>query len=97
MKNLGFSKKILLAAALIVVVAFSVFIVINDYRQRQSLKSSVKSELQQLGTLTTQNIQTWLESRIQLLQSMSQQVAVDGKELPQLQRAIGLPTYSDNF
>ncbi|EPM72376.1 methyl-accepting chemotaxis protein [Pseudomonas syringae pv. theae ICMP 3923] len=97
MKNLGFSKKILLAAALIVVVAFSVFIVVNDYRQRQSLKSSVKSELQQLGTLTTQNIQTWLESRIQLLQSMSQQVAVDGKELPQLQRAIGLPTYSDNF
>ncbi|MCF5825272.1 methyl-accepting chemotaxis protein, partial [Pseudomonas syringae] len=97
MKSLGFSKKILLAAALIVVVAFSVFIVINDYRQRQSLKSSVKSELQQLGTLTTQNIQTWLESRIQLLQSMSQQIAVDGKDLPQLQRAIGLATYSDNF
>ncbi|KPB20105.1 hypothetical protein [Pseudomonas amygdali] len=92
MKSLGFSKKILLAAALIVVVAFSVFIVINDYRQRQSLKSSVRSELQQLGTLTTQNIQTWLESRMQLLQSMSQQVAADGKELPQLQRAIGLPT-----
>ncbi|KPX47159.1 Histidine kinase, HAMP region:Cache: chemotaxis sensory transducer [Pseudomonas syringae pv. helianthi] len=97
MKSLGFSKKILLAAALIVVVAFSVFIVINDYRQRQSLKSSVRSELLQLGTLTTQNIQTWLESRIQLLQSMSQQVAVDGKELPQLQRAIGLPTYSEKF
>ncbi|WP_413469807.1 hypothetical protein [Pseudomonas congelans] len=91
MKSLGFSKKILLAAALIVVVAFSVFIVVNDYRQRQSLKSSVKSELQQLGTLTTQNIQTWLESRMQLLQSMSQQIAADGKELPQLQRAIGLP------
>ncbi|MDU8502197.1 methyl-accepting chemotaxis protein [Pseudomonas syringae] len=97
MKSLGFSKKILLAAAFIVVVAFSAFIVINDYRQRQSLKSSVRSELLQLGTLTTQNIQTWLESRIQLLQTMSQQVAVDGKELPQLQRAIGLPTYSENF
>ncbi|RMR57206.1 Histidine kinase, HAMP region:Cache:Bacterial chemotaxis sensory transducer [Pseudomonas syringae pv. syringae] len=97
MKSLGFSKKILLAAALIVVVAFSVFIVVNDYRQRQSLKSSVKSELQQLGTLTTQNIQTWLESRMQLLQSMSQQIAADGKELPQLQRAIGLPAYSESF
>ncbi|MFH7416854.1 chemotaxis protein, partial [Pseudomonas syringae pv. tagetis] len=80
MKSLGFSKKILLAAALILVVAFSVFIVINDYRHRQSLKSSVRSELLQLGTLTTQNILSWLESRIQLLQSMSQQVAVDGKE-----------------
>ncbi len=97
MKSLGFSKKILLAAALVVIVAFSVFIVVNDYRQRQSLKSSVQSELQQLGTLTTQNIQTWLESRIQLLQSMSQQIAIDGKALPQLQRAVGLSVYSDNF
>ncbi|MEN1833106.1 methyl-accepting chemotaxis protein [Pseudomonas lijiangensis] len=96
-KSLGFSKKILLAAALIVVVAFSAFIVINDYRQRQTLKSNVLSELQQLGTLTTQNIQTWLESRSQLLQSMAQQIAVDGKALPQLQRAIGLQAYSENF
>nr|WP_308125069.1 methyl-accepting chemotaxis protein [Pseudomonas cichorii] len=97
MKSLGFSKKILLAAALIVVVAFSAFIVINDYRQRQTLKSNVLSELQQLGTLTTQNIQTWLESRSQLLQSMGQQIAADGKTLPQLQRAIGLQAYSENF
>ncbi|MBX8528833.1 methyl-accepting chemotaxis protein [Pseudomonas cichorii] len=96
-KSLGFSKKILLAAALIVVVAFSAFIVINDYRQRQTLKSNVLSELQQLGTLTTQNIQTWLESRSQLLQSMGQQIAADGKTLPQLQRAIGLQAYSENF
>ncbi|MBN6716934.1 methyl-accepting chemotaxis protein [Pseudomonas capsici] len=96
-KSLGFSKKILLAAALIVVVAFSAFIVINDYRQRQTLKSNVLSELQQLGTLTTQNIQTWLESRSQLLQSMGQQISLDGKALPQLQRAIGLQAYSENF
>ncbi|GFM70899.1 methyl-accepting chemotaxis protein [Pseudomonas cichorii] len=96
-KSLGFSKKILLAAALIVVVAFSAFIVINDYRQRQTLKSNVLSELQQLGTLTTQNIQTWLESRSQLLQSMGQQISFDGKALPQLQRAIGLQAYSENF
>lgn len=34
---------------------------------------------------------------MQLLQSMSQQIAADGKELPQLQRAIGLPAYSDSF
>ncbi|RMQ50945.1 Methyl-accepting chemotaxis protein [Pseudomonas cichorii] len=97
MKSLGFSKKILLAAALIVVVAFSAFIVINDFRQRQTLKSNVLSELQQLGTLTTQNIQTWLESRSHLLQSMAQQIAVDGKSLPQLQRAIGLQAYGESF
>ncbi|WP_341524218.1 methyl-accepting chemotaxis protein [Pseudomonas sp. G.S.17] len=97
MKSLGFSRKILLAAALVVVVAFTCFIVVNDYRQRETLKTNVFAELQQLGSLTTQNIQTWLDSRTQLLQSMSQRIAADGKALPELQRAIGVPAYSDNF
>ncbi|MBD8708918.1 methyl-accepting chemotaxis protein [Pseudomonas sp. CFBP 13711] len=96
-KRLGFSKKILLAAALIVVVAFSCFILVNDYRQRETLKNSVASELQQMGSLTTQNIQTWLDSRTQLLNSMAQQIAVDGPAQGSLQRAIGLPVYPDNF
>jgi methyl-accepting chemotaxis protein len=97
MKSLGFSRKILLAAALVVVVAFTCFIVVNDYRQRETLKTNVFAELQQLGSLTTQNIQTWLDSRTQLLQSMSQRIAADGKALSELQRAIGVPAYSDNF
>ncbi len=97
MKRLGFSKKILLAAALVVVVAFTCFIVVNDYRQRQTLKTNVFAELQQLGSLTTQNIQTWLDSRTQLLQSMSQRIAVDGNALPDLQHIIGVPAYTDNF
>jgi methyl-accepting chemotaxis protein len=97
MKSLGFSRKILLAAALVVVVAFTCFIVVNDYRQRQTLKTNVFAELQQLGSLTTQNIQTWLDSRTQLLQSMSQRIGADGKALPDLQRAIGVPAYTDNF
>ncbi|MCD5979354.1 methyl-accepting chemotaxis protein [Pseudomonas sp. CDFA 611] len=97
MKSLGFSRKILLAAALVVVVAFTCFIVVNDYRQRQTLKSNVFAELQQLGGLTTQNIQTWLESRTQLLQSMAQRIAADGKAIPDLQSSIGIPAYTDNF
>ncbi|WNW09774.1 methyl-accepting chemotaxis protein [Pseudomonas sp. DTU_2021_1001937_2_SI_NGA_ILE_001] len=97
MRSLGFSKKILLAAALTVGVAFTVFIVANDYRQRQTLKSNVLNELQQLGTLTTQNIQVWLEGRSQLLQSMAQQVALDGQDVPALRRAIDLPAYTENF
>jgi methyl-accepting chemotaxis protein len=96
-RSLGFSRKILLAAALIVVVAFSLFIVVNDFRQRETLKNNVDSELAQLGSLTTQNIQTWLDGRTQLLNSMAQQVATDGAALPALQRAIGLAVYGDNF
>ncbi|MDB5982780.1 MAG: mcpB 5 [Pseudomonas sp.] len=97
LKSLGFSKKILLAATVIIVVAFTCFIVVNDYRERQTLKANVFSELQQSGSLTTRNIQTWLESRTQLLQSMGQQIAVDGKATDNLKRAIGLPAYVDNF
>ena len=96
-KSLGFSRKILLAAALVVVVAFTCFIVVNDYRQSQTLKGNVQSELQQLGSLTTLNIQTWMDGRIQLLQSMAQQVAQSGMAIPDLQQAIGLKVYADNF
>ena len=71
-RNMKFSHKILLAAALVVAVAFACFIFFNDYRQREALSSSTESTMQELGSLTTSNIQTWLESRIQLLQSLAQ-------------------------
>ena len=96
-KNLQFSHKILLAAALVVAVAFACFILFNDYRQRQTLRSSTETSMQELGSLTTSNIQTWLESRIQLLQSLAQQVAADGAGTSTLQRAVGLPVYAGNF
>ena len=96
-RNMKFSHKILLAAALVVAVAFACFIFFNDYRQREALSSSTESTMQELGSLTTSNIQTWLESRIQLLQSLSQQVAIDGNAPASLKRIIGLPAYTGNF
>nr|WP_221179191.1 methyl-accepting chemotaxis protein [Pseudomonas protegens] len=95
--NMKFSHKILLAAALVVAVAFACFILFNDYRQREALRSSTESTMQELGSLTTSNIQTWLESRIQLLQSLAQQIAVDGKGADSLKRSVGLPAYTSNF
>nr|WP_156882733.1 methyl-accepting chemotaxis protein [Pseudomonas sp. CF161] len=96
-RNMKFSHKILLAAALVVAVAFACFILFNDYRQRAALRSGTESSMQELGSLTTSNIQTWLESRIQLLQSLAQQIAVDGNGGDSLQRSVGLPAYASNF
>ncbi|MEX5588346.1 methyl-accepting chemotaxis protein [Pseudomonas urmiensis] len=93
--NLKFSHKILLAAALVVAVAFTCFVLFNDYRQRQSLRSDTESTLQDLGNLTAGNIRNWLDSRIQLLDTFAQQIAVDGK--PGLDRALTLPVYASNF
>nr|WP_269669294.1 methyl-accepting chemotaxis protein [Pseudomonas glycinae] len=92
-----FSHKILLAAALVVAIAFACFILFNDYRQREALQSSTEASMQELGSLTTSNIQTWLESRIQLLQSMAQQVVADGNAPASLKRIIDLPAYTGNF
>ncbi|WP_285419670.1 methyl-accepting chemotaxis protein [Pseudomonas sp. efr-133-TYG-5] len=96
-RNMKFSHKILLAAALVVAVAFACFILFNDYRQRETLRSSTDASMQELGSLTTSNIQTWLESRIQLLQSLAQQVAADGSAPASLKRIIDLPAYTGNF
>ncbi len=96
-KNLKFSHKILLAAALVVAVAFSCFVLFNDYRQRQSLRNDVQTNLQDLGRLSAGTIRTWLDSRIQLLDSLAQQVAVDGPATTSLARSLALPVYARNF
>lgn len=96
-KNLKFSHKILLAAALVVAVAFSCFVLFNDYRQRQSLRDDVQTNLQDLGSLTAGNIRNWLDSRIQLVNSLAEQVAVDGPGKASLDRSLALPVYSRNF
>lgn len=96
-KNLKFSHKILLAAALVVVVAFTGFILFNDYRQREALRDSTEASMRELGSLTTSNIQNWLGSRIQILNSLAQQIAVDGTQKDSLTRSIELPVYRDNF
>nr|WP_314876763.1 methyl-accepting chemotaxis protein [uncultured Pseudomonas sp.] len=96
-KNLKFSHKILLAAALVVAVAFTCFVLFNDYRQRQSLRSDTQTSLQDLGSLTAGNIRNWLDSRVQVLDSLAQQVAVDGPGKPSLDRTLALPVYANNF
>ncbi|WP_206668809.1 methyl-accepting chemotaxis protein [Stutzerimonas nosocomialis] len=97
MTTLKFSHKILLAAALVVAAAFACFILFNDYRQRQALLDDTESSMQDIGSLTSSNIRTWLESRMQLVESLAQQIALDGSSTQSLQRSVGLPAYVDNF
>jgi methyl-accepting chemotaxis protein len=63
-KNLRFSHKILLAAALIVIAAFASFTLYNDYLQRNAIRDDLGNYLQEMGEVTANNIQTWLNGRI---------------------------------
>ncbi|QAY87785.1 chemotaxis protein [Pseudomonas arsenicoxydans] len=76
-KNLRFSHKILLAAALIVIAAFASFTLYNDYLQRNAIRRDLDNYLQEMGRVTANNIQTWLAGRSLLIENMAQTVALN--------------------
>ncbi|MBC9251850.1 chemotaxis protein [Pseudomonas alcaligenes] len=76
-QNLKFSHKILLAASLVVIAAFSLFTLYNDYLQRNAIKEDLESELTSLGEVTASNIQNWLSGRILLVENIAQSIHAD--------------------
>ncbi|AYF88128.1 methyl-accepting chemotaxis protein [Pseudomonas sp. JS3066] len=76
-KNLRFSHKILLAASLVVIAAFSLFTLYNDYLQRNALRDDLENYLQEMGDVTASNIQNWLSGRILLVESVAESLAAN--------------------
>ena len=76
-KNLRFSHKILLAASLIVIAAFSLFTLYNDYLQRNAIRDDLDSYLREMGSTTANNIQTWLGGRILLTENLGETLALN--------------------
>ncbi|WP_237044096.1 methyl-accepting chemotaxis protein [Aquipseudomonas alcaligenes] len=79
-QNLKFSHKILLAASLVVIAAFSLFTLYNDYLQRNAIRSDLEHELESLGQVTASNIQNWLSGRILLVENVAQ--SIDETSIP---------------
>ncbi len=78
--NLKFSHKILLAASLVVIAAFSLFTLYNDYLQRNAIQGDLENYLQEMGDVTASNISNWLSGRILLVESAAQSIARDSSE-----------------
>ncbi|KHA71076.1 chemotaxis protein [Pseudomonas chlororaphis] len=76
-KNLRFSHKILLAAALIVIAAFASFTLYNDWLQRNAIRDDLNNYLNEMGEVTAGNIQTWLNGRILLIENAAQNIAIN--------------------
>ncbi len=75
--NLKFSHKILLAASLVVIAAFSLFTLYNDYLQRNAIRANLENYLHEMGDVTVSNILNWLSGRILLVESTAQSIAQD--------------------
>jgi len=76
-KSLRFSHKILLAASLIVILAFSLFTLYNDYLQRNAIREDLENYLAEMGTSTSTNIRNLFEGRIKLVENLAQNIAQD--------------------
>ena len=76
-KNLRFSHKILLAAALIVIATFASFSLYNDSLQRNAIREDLDNYLNEMGDVTANNIQTWLAGRILLIENLAQNIAIN--------------------
>jgi methyl-accepting chemotaxis protein len=74
-KSLKFSHKILLAASLIVMAAFALFTLYNDYLQRNAIRDDLDSYLQEMAASTSSNIENWLSGRILLVENVAQTIS----------------------
>ncbi|MGH8421383.1 MAG: cache domain-containing protein, partial [Pseudomonas fluorescens] len=94
--NLKFSHKILLAASGVVVLAFALFTLYNDYLQRNTIRQNLESSVQQAGDLTASSVQNWMSGRVLVLENLAQNVAHQGAnaDLPGL---VNQPALTSNF
>lgn len=74
-QSLRFSHKVLLAASLIVILAFTFFTLYNDYLQRNATRVSLENYLADMGESTSNNIRNLLEGRIGLVENLAQNIA----------------------
>ncbi|MDD2057561.1 methyl-accepting chemotaxis protein [Pseudomonas sp. GD03860] len=74
-KSLRFSHKILLAASLIVMIAFTLFTLYNDFLQRNAIREDLESYLAEMGDTTSTNIKNLFDGRILLVQNVAQNIA----------------------
>ncbi len=74
-KSLKFSHKILLAASLIVMAAFALFTLYNDYLQRNAIRDDLDSYLKEMASSTSSNIENWLSGRILLVENVAQTIS----------------------
>ena len=73
--QLKFSQKILLAAAVVVVMIFSLSSLYSYSLQRDAVSKSLENYLNDIGGATAKGIQSWLAGRILLVENTAQSIA----------------------
>lgn len=94
--KLKFRHKILLAGSSIVILAFSLFALYNDYLQRNTIDDNLAFSMDQAGVLSAGSVQNWLEGRLLLMQSLAENIA--SQPYPSMHaELVGQPSFRSQF
>lgn len=91
-----FSHKILLAASLVVILAFAAFAGYSIHAQREAISRSLTATLGETGRVAAANIAYWLDARVKLLESEADALARDSSPAV-LAGLLSQKTYVGNF
>ena len=94
--NLKFRHKVLLSACGVVVLAFALFTLYNDYLQRNTIGQNIESSVQQAGALTASSVRNWMSGRILMLENLAQDIALQGSGAA-VAGLVEQPSYTQNF
>jgi methyl-accepting chemotaxis protein len=96
MTKLSIGGRILLAATLIVVFAFSAFTLYFDYNQRAAIRQSLRSEVDATAALASAGIVNWIDGRRSLIESLGQSIATDDTR-DAVRADVSRQAFVDNF
>ena len=94
--KLKFSHKILLAGCSIVILAFTLFALYNDYLQRNTIRDNLAFTAEQAGELSAGSVHNWLDGRIRMLQSLAENLALQDDPAAQAE-LVGQPSFGSQF
>jgi len=84
MKNLGFSRKITLAASTIIALALIALALINYVTVMNSTKNNLQANLQEMSESASANISNWLNGKLQSIEVLAE---ATGKVSPTMDRS----------
>lgn len=94
--KLNIGRKILFAAALIVLAAYVLFIFYFDFSQSQATRNSLQHKLDETGALASTSISNWVDGRKILIENLGQNISLDSSR-PAVEALISQPILEKTF
>lgn len=94
--RMRFSQKVTLVVIVVVLIGFSGYAAVNDRIQKRTINDGLLQMVDQVAAVTAQNIQEWLNTRVQLLLSVRQGIEIDPRR-EAITSSIARPVMLDAF